>query len=193
MWSASNFRTTDDLPRLTAKRQSLGPFYCMARFFFQYIYEPPFDQSNKIISAPSEGSDQPGHPHSLIRVFAVRMKTHWVISCQLCVLRMFWSDWADALIDLSLRWTHRSFCAAAHMLDSQLGYIPQVGQFQQLGRSYPCNLTSNHKLVRNFWRHVTENKLPSHKVNSASCICFSLTFVCLCVFFGTSINIHIQI
>ena len=30
--------------------------------------------------APSEDSDQPGHPPSLIRVFAVRIKQAWVIS-----------------------------------------------------------------------------------------------------------------
>ena len=30
--------------------------------------------------APSEDSDQPGHPPILIRVFAVRMKNHWVLS-----------------------------------------------------------------------------------------------------------------
>ena len=30
--------------------------------------------------APSEDSDQPGHPPSLIRVFAVRMKKAWVLS-----------------------------------------------------------------------------------------------------------------
>ena len=31
--------------------------------------------------APSEDSDQPGHQPSLIRVFAVRMKKAWVLSC----------------------------------------------------------------------------------------------------------------
>ena len=30
--------------------------------------------------APSEDSDQPGHPPSLIRVFDVRMKKSWVLS-----------------------------------------------------------------------------------------------------------------
>ena len=34
--------------------------------------EPPHDKTNKMICAPSEVSDQPGHPPSLIRVFAVR-------------------------------------------------------------------------------------------------------------------------
>ena len=32
----------------------------------------------KMTCAPSEDSDQPGHPPSLIRVFAVRMKKAWV-------------------------------------------------------------------------------------------------------------------
>ena len=35
-------------------------------------FEPPHDQTNKMTFAPSEDSDQPGHPPSLIRVFAVR-------------------------------------------------------------------------------------------------------------------------
>ena len=37
--------------------------------------------------APSEDSDQPGHPPSLIRVFAVRMKKAWVLSYQLSIQR----------------------------------------------------------------------------------------------------------
>ena len=43
-------------------------------------YEPPHDKTNKMASAPSEDSDQPGNPPSLIRVFAVRMKKIWVLS-----------------------------------------------------------------------------------------------------------------
>ena len=54
------------------------------------------------------------------RVFAVRMKTHWVLSYTLSALRRHWSEsslsawgsmkkhWAQA--DLSPRWAHRSFC-----------------------------------------------------------------------------------
>ena len=37
--------------------------------------------------APSEDSDQPGHPHSLIRDFVVRMKKPWVLSYQLSAQR----------------------------------------------------------------------------------------------------------
>ena len=37
-----------------------------------YIIEPPNDKTNKMACAPSEDSDQSGHPHSLIRVFTMR-------------------------------------------------------------------------------------------------------------------------
>ena len=43
------------------------------------ILEPPRDKTNKMACAPSEDSDQLGHPPSLIRVFAVRMKKPWVL------------------------------------------------------------------------------------------------------------------
>ena len=35
-------------------------------------FEPSYDKTNKMTFMPSEDSDQPGHPPSLIRVFAVR-------------------------------------------------------------------------------------------------------------------------
>ena len=59
--------------------------------------------------APSKDSDQPGHPPSLIRVFAVRMKKAWVLSYPLSAQRWLWSDWADAQADLRLCWAHSHF------------------------------------------------------------------------------------
>ena len=59
--------------------------------------------------APSEDSDQPGHPPSLIRVFTVRMKKPWVLSYPLSAQQRLWSDLADAQADLSLRWAHTHF------------------------------------------------------------------------------------
>ena len=35
-------------------------------------FEPPHYKPNKMIFVPSEDSDQPGHPPSLLRVFAMR-------------------------------------------------------------------------------------------------------------------------
>ena len=37
------------------------------------IFEPAHDKTNKLACAPSEDSDQPGHPPSLIRAFAMRL------------------------------------------------------------------------------------------------------------------------
>ena len=59
--------------------------------------------------AASEDSDQPGHPPSLIRVFAVRMKKAWVLSYPLSAQRRLWIDWVDAQADLCLRWAHTHF------------------------------------------------------------------------------------
>ena len=59
--------------------------------------------------APIEDSDQPGHPPSLIRVFAVRMKKAWVLSYPLSAHRRLWSDQAESQADLSLRWAHCHF------------------------------------------------------------------------------------
>ena len=77
-------------------------------------YEPPHDKTNKLACAPSEDSDQPGYPPSLIRVFTVRMKKAWVLSYPLSAQRRLWSDWADAQADLSLRWAHMQFCWFCH-------------------------------------------------------------------------------
>ena len=53
-------------------------------------------QNQQCGCAPSEDSDQPGHPPSLIRVFAVRMKKAWVLSYPLSAQRRLWSDWAHS-------------------------------------------------------------------------------------------------
>ena len=59
--------------------------------------------------APSEDSDQPGHPPSLIRVLAVRMKKAWVFSYPLSTQRSLWSDRVDAQADMSLCWARSHF------------------------------------------------------------------------------------
>ena len=75
----------------------------------QNKYEPPHDKTNKIACAPSKDSDQPGHPPSLIRVFAVRMKKAWVLSYPLSAQQILWSDWAVSQTDLRLHWAHSHF------------------------------------------------------------------------------------
>ena len=75
-----------------------------------FPFEPWHDKTNNLSDcAPSEDSDQPGHPPSLIRVFAVHMMKAWTLSYQLRAQRRLWSDWADAQADLNLRWAHSHF------------------------------------------------------------------------------------
>ena len=50
----------------------------IAQFWISFN-EPPHDKTNKMFCVPGKDSDQPGHPPGLIRVFAVRMKKHWVL------------------------------------------------------------------------------------------------------------------
>ena len=62
-------------------------------------------QNQQSDCAPSEDSDQPGHPPSLIRVFVVRTKKAWVFSYPLSAQRRLWSDWADAQTNLKTLWS----------------------------------------------------------------------------------------
>ena len=48
----------------------------------------------KTLIRQREDSDQPRHPLSLIRVFAVRMKKAGILSYLLSAQRRLWSDWA---------------------------------------------------------------------------------------------------
>ena len=52
-----------------------------------YEFEPQHDKTNKMAFAPSEDSDQPGHPPSLISVFAVHMKKACALSYPLSTQR----------------------------------------------------------------------------------------------------------
>ena len=46
-------------------------------------FEPPHDKTNKMTFKPSEDSDQPGHPPSLIRVFAASAQSDQSLRCAL--------------------------------------------------------------------------------------------------------------
>ena len=59
--------------------------------------------------APSKDSDQPGHPPSLISVFAVHSVGSWGPKLSSCRQRRLWSDGADTQADMSLRWVHGHF------------------------------------------------------------------------------------
>ena len=81
------------------------------KFFGNSIYSiwATTCQNQQNECAPSEDSDQPGHPPSLIRVFALLSMGSKVPELSSCGQRRLWSDWADAQADLSLRWAHTHY------------------------------------------------------------------------------------
>ena len=81
---------------------------------FHSLFEPPHDKTNKMVYVPSEDSDQPGHPPSLIRVFTVCIKKALFLTYLFSAQRRLLSDWADAQADLSLRRAQWSFCRFCH-------------------------------------------------------------------------------
>ena len=130
---------------------------------------------------PSEDSDQPGHPPSPIRVFAVRMKKHWALNYLLSASEDR-SDLADAQADMSLRWTHRPFsvfCRAA----------ADVSQFLQIdGRLLSWCLVPavNIHILINLVREPRQKK-NVHVRTKSVCIYFALRdHTCKYSFWATS-------
>ena len=88
----------------------LAEQYCMPNLIWAATWQ---NQHNEC--APSEDSDQPGHPPSLIRVFAVRMKKAWVLGYPLSAQRRLIKlggcpCWSESLLGA------QSFCWSCHVL-----------------------------------------------------------------------------
>ena len=66
------------------------------------------------MTVPSEYSDQPGHPPSLIRVFTMHSMSSWGPNISSCGWRRLWSVWANVQADPSLRWAHMPFWWFCH-------------------------------------------------------------------------------
>ena len=73
------------------------------RYFIILQINPGHRISYKIACVSSDDSDQPAHPRSLIRVFAVRMRT-------LCILGN--EDWSDCAFAIRLRGYKTFSCSA---------------------------------------------------------------------------------
>ena len=82
---------------------------------WKQIKEPAHDKTNKMICAPSEDPDQPGHPPSPVWSES-SLCAQWVATDPMFLHgdSEDWSDWGDAQAELSLRWAQRSFCWFCH-------------------------------------------------------------------------------
>ena len=74
-------------------------------------------QNNKMTGAPSEDSDQPEHPPSLTRIFAVRMKKAWVLSYLLSAQRRLHRldgcpGWSESSLDAQVILLVLSCCSS---------------------------------------------------------------------------------
>ena len=110
----------------------------------QKLYEPPHDKTNKMAWVPTKNSDKSGHPHSLIRVFAVCMKKTLVLSYILSAQQRLCSDWVDAKIDLSLSWVHMPFLWFCH----DAAPIIMILRFGQTGLCKQCRPRWRGNLIR---------------------------------------------
>ena len=83
------------------------------------------------------------HPCSLIRIFTVRIKKAWVLSYPLSAQRGL-IRLGDAQADLSVCWTHRSFCWFYHVAANFIfrNFIPRIN-FLTWNKFYPKNQFSH--------------------------------------------------
>ena len=136
--------------------------------------EPPHDKTNKMIYAPSEDSDQPGHPPSLIRVFAVCSMSSWgpkVSSCrQQRLIRLGrcpgWSEsWLSAqVILLVLSWggslmpVNYDYTVLSAMSDCQPGCLsvnwPSWQPFLKFDYLYSSGLVDSTGRKKPFWTQI---------------------------------------
>ena len=73
MWGHTTVTRNIDLNQTKKK---LEIFHTITGKLFWILYEPQQDKTNKMTCVPSKDSDQPGHPPSLIRVFAVHFMSN---------------------------------------------------------------------------------------------------------------------
>ena len=100
---------------------------CICMTYASYKMSRPRDKANNVVVHPAKDSDQPGHPPSLIRVFAVRMTKASVLSYPFSVQRRLWSDWVDAQADLRLRLAHSHFVGfVTRRLINIYFYVPHI-------------------------------------------------------------------
>ena len=115
-------------------------------------------QNQQSDCGPSEDSDQPGHPPSLIRVFVARMEKAWVHSHPLSAWRRLWSDWADAQADLSLRLA-QSLCWFCHVAAQMLCWSLFTFILDKYLGPLPCYKENMYRFLSHFW---VEKRLLIH-------------------------------
>ena len=90
----------------------------------QGIHEPPHDKTNKMACA--QRRHRSACASAQTDQSSLSAWRNIGSSYPLSALRRFWSDWADAQADLSLRWAQRPFCWFCH----EVAHVYLAAEFQ---------------------------------------------------------------
>ena len=83
---------------------------------YYIVYEPAHDKAYNKICLTSKDSDQLVHPPSMARVIVYPSLNKPEAVEVICDQQRLLSACADAQIDLSLRWSHKSYFRFCHVL-----------------------------------------------------------------------------
>ena len=151
-----------DLPRRLEERRTVNYTFSFLEWtlldFMLCITWAASWQNKQTDNATSEDSNQPGHPPSLIRDLAIRMKKAWVLNYPLSAQRRLWSDWADAQADLSLCWAHCPFCWFYHEVarigcNTAILFVPKHQSGKKSVASCKLHVHQTLQFRMNFARH----------------------------------------
>ena len=125
---------------------------------------------------PNEDSNQPVQTCSLIRVFVVRMKTHWILSYpkyaqwRLITLRE-WSGWSKSLLDAHIR--RYVFSCSAHLRHGEKKChmsCPNNKHQRVYQAMYSCSLSRTFSISRYILKYPVilwaYKKSPNRTVNA---------------------------
>ena len=111
-------------------------------------------------------SDQPQHPPSLIRVFAVRTVGSWGPNVSSCGQWRLWSDWVDVQAELSLRWVGAEVIfvgLAAHIKASHAVKKVLHSVLLQCARG-KSSVARKRKSIPKLWSGKKLLKIVTHKI-----------------------------
>ena len=102
------------------KCESLGTLGRFSSMYTAEILEPAHDKKYNKSCVTSEDSDQPVHPPRMARALVYPSSDNLQAVEGTCDLRRLWSDCADTQADLSLRWSHKSYCSRYYFISFRI-------------------------------------------------------------------------
>ena len=161
------------LPQYIFLWTTLENVYCIV-FVVVVVFKYNMSQRTMkptIRRATSEDSDQPEHPRSLIRICVDRMCLLQPPGYPKKYKREHLPYWVDAQADLSLRWSHKSYCWFCRALDHIVMNVTYVAYFLKQNNLLQ-QYTSRNMRKYTTWRESKEDSDQSaHPYNLINLRC----------------------